>query len=251
MNNQRIAIVTGAGQGIGKAIASQLLHDGYAVIIAEKDRQAGREAKKELLSLGSVDFIPTDIRSEKSVRNLFSKIITSYGGLDVLINNAAVFNFKPLNILSLKEWNEVIETNLTGYFLCSKYASPHLKKRKGSIVNIASTRAIQSEPDKEAYAASKGGVIALTHALAVSLGPEVRVNCISPDWIDVTAWKKSSVKNREKIKAQDHKQFPAGRVGQPTDVASLVSFLINPNNSFITGGNFVLDGGLMRKMEYI
>jgi NAD(P)-dependent dehydrogenase (short-subunit alcohol dehydrogenase family) len=117
---------------------------------------------------------------------------------------------------------------------------PHLRKTAGSIVNIASTRALQSEPNTEAYAATKGGVVALTHALAMSLGPRIRVNCISPGWIAKT-----------KLSKKDHAQHPVGRAGRPQDVGELVAFLISDPAGFITGQNFVADGGMTRKMIYL
>ena len=153
--------------------------------------------------------------------------------------------------MSLAEWNRVLAINLTGTFLCAKYSAPHLAKTKGSIVNIASTRALMSEPDTETYSASKGGVVALTHSLALSLGPDVRVNCISPGWIEVSGWKKRRARRAAKLSEMDHKQHPAGRVGRPEDIASLVAYLISPEAGFITGANFIVDGGMTRKMIYV
>jgi hypothetical protein len=115
---------------------------------------------------------------------------------------------------------------------------------------VASTRAIQSEPDTEAYAAAKGGMVALTHALAVSLGPHVRVNCISPGWIEVSDWRKSSRRAEPKLREIDHIQHPVGRVGDPYDVAGLTAYLLSGEAGFITGQNFVVDGGMTRKMIY-
>ncbi len=119
------------------------------------------------------------------------------------------------------------------------------------IVNIASTRAMQSEPHTEAYSATKGGLVALTHALAMSLGPDVRVNCISPGWIAVSEWKKRSQRKAADLRQEDHAQHPAGRVGIPGDVAALVAFLISYEAGFITGQNFVVDGGMTKKMIYV
>jgi NAD(P)-dependent dehydrogenase (short-subunit alcohol dehydrogenase family) len=120
----------------------------------------------------------------------------------------------------------------------------------GSIVNIASTRALQSEANTEAYSASKGGVVALTHALAVSLGPDIRVNCISPGWIAVDDWKKSARRKQPVLRPEDHAQHPVGRVGHPEDIAALAAYLISSKASFITGQNFVVDGGMTKKMIY-
>jgi NAD(P)-dependent dehydrogenase (short-subunit alcohol dehydrogenase family) len=149
---------------------------------------------------------------------------------------------KPVTDLSLDEWRRVLDVNLTGAFLLAKHAAPRLRQAQGAIVNIASTRALMSEPDTEAYAASKGGLVALTHALAMSLGPKVRVNCISPGWIDTAG---------EELSEADHAQHPAGRVGRPEDVAELVAWLSSPKSEFVTGANFVIDGGMTRKMIYV
>ena len=141
--------------------------------------------------------------------------------------------------LALREWNRRIGTNLTAAFLMTKHAATLLRRSGGAIVNIASTRALQSEPDTEAYAASKGGLVGLTHALAMSLGPEVRVNCVSPGWIAHTP-----------VRKKDHAQHPVGRVGRDQDIAALVAYLISDAAGFITGQNFVVDGGMTKKMIY-
>lgn len=157
---------------------------------------------------------------------------------------------KPPEELSLQEWQRVLEVNLTGPFLCSRAFAPLLRTRHGSIVNIASTRALMSEPHTESYAAAKGGLVALTHALALSLGPEVRVNCISPGWIDVTPWAKRSRRHPQPLSRRDHAQHPAGRVGRPEDIAAMVLYLASDRAGFITGENIVIDGGMTRKMIY-
>jgi len=145
----------------------------------------------------------------------------------------------------------VVAVNLTGPFLCTKYAADELKKTKGAIVNICSTRALQSEPNTEAYSATKGGLLAMTHALAMSLGPDVRVNAVSPGWIDVSAVKKKSLAQQYSISSEDHAQHPAGRVGKAEDIANMIEFLLRPENDFITGQNFVVDGGMTKKMIYV
>jgi NAD(P)-dependent dehydrogenase (short-subunit alcohol dehydrogenase family) len=152
--------------------------------------------------------------------------------------------------LSLDEWNSVLAVNLAGPFLCSKYSEKELRKNKGAIVNICSTRALQSEANTEAYSASKGGLLALTHALAMSFSPEVRVNAISPGWVDVSAVKKKSAAKQTPLSAEDHRQHPAGRVGKAEDIANMVLFLFDSKNDFITGQNFVIDGGMSKKMIY-
>jgi NAD(P)-dependent dehydrogenase (short-subunit alcohol dehydrogenase family) len=249
---ENVVFVTGAGQGIGKAIARALLEAGGSVLLAELDEEAGRRTEQEYAKLGPCRFVRTDVSDEGSVANAVAQCLSVFGRLDGLVNNAGIANptSGPVEGLSLADWSRVIGTNLTGLFLCTKHAAPELRRRKGAIVNISSTRALQSERNSEAYAAAKGGVVGLTHALAMSLGPDVRVNCISPGWIDVSAWKKQPPKQGAGLREQDHAQHPVGRVGRPEDIGSLALFLLGPASGFITGQNFVVDGGMTRKMIY-
>lgn len=246
----RSAVVTGGGQGIGRAIAAALLIDGYKVTIAEIDHEAGEETCCELSSLGAINFLPIDVADPSAVAALGAAMAPE-GGLDLLVNNAAIMVRKPLVELSPAEWQRVLDVNLTGPFLCSRALAPLLRARQGSIINIASTRALMSEPDTESYAASKGGLVALTHALALSLGPAIRVNCISPGWINVSALAKRSQRQPQTLNAADHQQHPVGRVGRAEDISALVLYLAAPQAGFITGQNFVVDGGMSKKMIYV
>lgn len=243
-------IVTGGAQGIGKIVTLKLLEEGYTVTVPEIDQEAIDEFREENPS-EDLFLIHCDISKEDHVRSAIQQSLNRYSNIYGLINNAAVLNNKPVEELSLVEWNQVIGVNLTGSFLFVKYSAPYLKKQKGSIINMCSTRAFQSEADTEAYSASKGGIFALTHSLAVSLGPDIRVNCISPGWIDVSAVRKKSQATQDNLTEEDHHQHPAGRVGRPDDVARLILFLLNPDNGFITGQNFTVDGGMSRKMIYV
>jgi NAD(P)-dependent dehydrogenase (short-subunit alcohol dehydrogenase family) len=250
---KKVAIVTGGGQGIGKAIAKRFLEEGLKVVIAEIDEEAGKETEAEFKPLGSILFVQTDVSSEDSVKNLTEETKNSFGSIDVLVNNAALADPEnsPITELSLEDWNKTISTNLTGAFLCAKHSVPYLRKTKGTIINIASTRALMSEPNTEAYSAAKGGILALTYALAISLGPDIRVNCISPGWIEVSEWKKQAKRRKPELTEQDHQQHPAGRVGKPEDIASLAVYFVSPEAAFITGANFVVDGGITKKMIYL
>jgi NAD(P)-dependent dehydrogenase (short-subunit alcohol dehydrogenase family) len=251
MFKDKAAIVTGGGAGIGRAVAKRLLEEGASVVLAEADDEAGREAESELAALGPVRHLLTDVSSEPAVAGMIAETVRLFGGLDLLVNNAAISNAGggPVADLALEAWNRVLAVNLTGPFLCAKHAAPHLRRRRGSIVNLASTRAFMSEPNTEAYAASKGGVVALTHALAVSLGPEVRVNVISPGWIETGDWQKSSRRRTPSHTEADRLQHPAGRVGVPADIADAVVFLAGAG--FVTGANLMVDGGMTRKMIYV
>ena len=246
----KTAVVTGGGQGIGRAIAEALLKSGARVWLAECDTEAGVETCGELAPLGSVEFVATDVADSEAVETLRQRVAAG-GGLDLLVNNAAVMLCKPIEEMTPAEWQRVLNVNLTGPFLCSRAFAPLLCARRGSIVNIASTRALMSEPHTESYAASKGGLVALTHALALSLGPEIRVNCISPGWIDVTHLSKRSRRQPAQLSDSDHAQHPVGRVGRPEDIASMVLYLASDAAGFMTGENIVVDGGMTRKMIYL
>ena len=248
----QIVIVTGGAQGIGKGIVRYLLEEGAGVVIADIDREAGREFVSEFKNSKNLFFIRTDVSNEKSVAACIRKTLTKFHKLDALVNNAGIADpgHRPIEETTLADWQRVIQTNLTGCFLTAKHAAPHLRRTRGAIVNVASTRALQSEPHTEAYSASKGGVVALTHALALSLGPDIRVNCISPGWINVKEWKKKKMRGDSMLRDIDHCQHPAGRVGNPDDIAAMVAYLISKKAAFITGQNFIIDGGMTRKMIY-
>ena len=247
----KVALITGGGQGIGKAIARRFLAEGARVVIAEIDKEAGLETEREFKALGEIRFLPTDVADETAVAAAVADTVTTWGGLDILINNAAIAANKPLAELTLEEWNRVLACNLTGPMLGAKHAAPHLTKRQGCIINMASTRAFMSEPHTEAYSASKGGIVALTHALAISLGPKVRVNSIAPGWIEVADWQKQDRRRAPKLTPEDHAQHLVGRVGRPEDIAALAVFLASVEAAFVTGACFVADGGMTRKMIYL
>jgi NAD(P)-dependent dehydrogenase (short-subunit alcohol dehydrogenase family) len=239
-------IVTGGAQGIGSCIASDLHLAGYQILVFDNDEEAFHE--KHLQNPGIL-YLNVDVSSEEQIIAALQKIDTS--NLFALINNAAISaNTKPTE-LKLEDWNRVISVNLTGPFLLAKHCAPFLKKNKGSVLNIASTRALMSEPNTEAYSASKGGILSLTHALAMSLAPDIRVNSISPGWIEVGHLKKESERSSIEHTEADKMQHPAGRVGIPEDISSMVKFLISEEAGFITGQNFIVDGGMTRKMIYV
>lgn len=248
----RVALVTGGGQGIGRAIVRRLLDHGARVGIVDIHEDAARDAADEYATLGEVTAISADVADELDVARAVNEALSVFGHLDILVNNAAISAAEnpPLEDLSLAEWERVIGINLTGPMLMAKHAAASLRARDGAIVNIASTRALQSEPNTEAYSASKGGLVALTHALAMSLGPRIRVNCISPGWIDTSEWLPRDERRAPTLSERDHAQHPAGRVGRPEDVAALCAFLVSDEAGFITGQNYVIDGGMTRKMIY-
>ncbi|GAA4873305.1 SDR family oxidoreductase [Ferrimonas pelagia] len=187
----------------------------------------------------AVEQVQLDVSRESEIQSWAQGI--KPGALCGLINNAAIaYPYQPsLSELPLEHWQKVLDVNLTGPMLMSKHLIPALAEGSG-IVNIASTRAHQSEPNCEAYAASKGGLVALTHALAISLGPKLRVNCISPGWIS----------DDPSLSDADHDQHPCGRVGRPEDVAHLAAFLLSQQSGFVTAQNWTVDGGIGQRMRY-
>jgi NAD(P)-dependent dehydrogenase (short-subunit alcohol dehydrogenase family) len=227
---EKVALVTGGAQGIGRGIALALAGRGWRVAVADIRPSA------------DFFFVRTDVSREAAARACVRAVVKRLGRLDALVNNAGLAgpDDGPVEKLDLRKWNRRIGINLTGPFLMAKHAIPHLRRARGAIVNIASTRALQSEPDTEAYSASKGGLVALTHALANSLGPEIRVNCVSPGWIA-----------HQPVRRKDHAQHPVGRVGRDQDVAELAAYLLSDAAGFVTGQNFVIDGGMTRKMIYV
>ncbi|MFA5424171.1 MAG: SDR family oxidoreductase [Phycisphaerae bacterium] len=247
----KVAIVTGAGQGIGLCIAEHFAKTGTAVVIAEVNESTGKKARDRLADTGKALFIETDVSNEDSIKNMVSLTVQKFGRIDFLVNNA-VFSVKDSYTgFDVGKWQAAVDTNLTGAFLCAKYCEQYLKKSKGCIVNIASTRALMSEKNTQAYTATKAGLVGLTHSLAISLGPDIRANCISPGWIDIREYLHHGDDVPPPLTRQDNEQHPAGRAGKPEDIADMVLYLCGDSGGFITGQNFVIDGGMTKKMIYL
>lgn len=225
-------IVTGGAQGIGEAIA-RLLYPSYRVIILDQ-----KEPKHGYYH----HFYVCDLSSKAALLATIETLKAGFDNVYALINNAGIFDQTALEEQSLTTWEKIIAVNLQAPYVLAQAFAPLLTQSHGHIVNIASTRAIMSEPGTEAYSASKGGLVALSHALAQSLSGSVSVNAISPGWINTDETYQPT--------DEEDEWHASGRVGRSSDIAEMVVFLLARNDGFITGSHFVIDGGVSRKMVY-
>ncbi len=224
MFKNKVAVVTGGANGIGKCIAEEFRKNGATVCVIDK---------------AEGDHFVGDISGKTVLEKFAQQVIAQHGHIDFLVNNALPL-MKGIDECSYEEFQYALAVGVTAPFYLSKLFAPHFNKG-GSIINISSSRDRMSQPQTESYTAAKGGIAALTHALAVSLAGKVRVNSISPGWID-TSYKV--------YKGPDAYQQPCGRVGNPMDIANMVMFLCSDKAGFITGENICIDGGMTRLMIY-
>lgn len=243
---EHIAVVTGGAQGIGRAITDAFVAHGTEVVVVDRDQEALDELPDSVLAYGM------DVEDASAIEQFGHWVSKRFSRVHVLVNNAGMGFHQAIGDTSVALWDRVLNVNLRAYYLMVQALLGPLEGAQGaSVVNIASTRALMSEADTEAYSASKGGVLALTHALAVSLSlKKIRVNAVSPGWIATEQWKKSKDRRDPEIRPVDHRQHPSGRVGTPLDIARAVLFLANPENGFINGTNLIVDGGMTIKMMY-
>src|SRR6476619_2769419 len=233
--NRPVALVTGAANGIGRAISHHLLDAGWCVLAIDLPKTRLIQHFRGWARSSAT--MEGDISDEDVVREAVRFALDRFGRLDAVVANAGIFIRRPIRRLSLEDWRRVIDTNLTATFLLARAAQRSLRSSKGSIVTIASTRTPMSEPNTESYSASKGGLLALTHALAISLGPDIRVNCVSPGWIATSDY--------NRLKRKDHAPHPAGRLGKPQDIAEVVAvLLLRDPSGFLSAADFVAASGL-------
>lgn len=224
MFENKVAVVTGGAKGIGKAIAEQFRKEGTKVCV---------------IDLLPNDYFVGDLADQAVLEDFARKVIADYGHVDYLINNALPL-MKGIDACTYEEFNYALRVGVTAPFYLAKLFAPHFAPG-GAIVNISSSRDRMSQPQTESYTAAKGGISALTHALAVSLSGKVRVNSVSPGWIDT---------DYTVYEGPDATQQPAGRVGNPLDIANMVLYLCSDKAGFITGENICIDGGMTRQMIY-
>ena len=245
----QVAIVTGAGAGIGKSVALRYAAEGARVVAAEINSETGAATAQEILAAqGESWFVRTDVAEEKDVRSMVDQTLDRYGRIDILFNNAAVLLYGQdtrLHELSAEVWDRTIAVNLRGHWLCAKYVIPAmLKQGRGCIINLASPTGLRGYEGLTAYSTSKGGVAALTRAMAADYSRYIiRVNAIVPGTIDtpMNAVELSDEKMRAKLIAM----APCGRLGTADDVAGLAVFLASEDAEYCVGGFYAVDGGLM------
>lgn len=243
------ALVTGSAQGIGAAIATFLAREGAQVMVADINGKLAKRRCEDIRKEGGrAEWMRVDVAKSPDVKKMVKETIRKFGRLDVLVNNVGTGSPHGLKDRPLTEWDSVVDASLRAAYYAVQLAAPELGKRRGAVVNIASTRALQSEANTEPYSASKGGLLALTHSLAVTLSGKVRVNTVLPGWIITEKWHYDGFK--WKATPSDHAQHPAGRVGKPEDIAHAVLFLCSEEAGFITGTRLVVDGGMTIKMVY-
>jgi NAD(P)-dependent dehydrogenase (short-subunit alcohol dehydrogenase family) len=247
----KTAIVTGGAQGIGRATALRLAREGAAVLIADRDAPAAHALAAGIASWGGNAYaVVADVADEADAARIAAEAVSRYGGVDVLINNAGIQSPGSVESTPLEAWNAILAVNLTGAYLVSRFVLPELRRRGGgAIVNVASLHGLLTEPGWAAYAASKGGVIALTRSMALDYAAEgIRVNCVCPGAVDTSLLRATAaLENRqhpETVLKQWAAEQPIGRLGTPEEIAELITFLAGPRASFITGSAYTIDGGL-------
>lgn len=243
MKEKRV-FITGGAHGIGRSIVDRFCQQGNQVVFCDIDDTHSLKTAYET----GAHFIHADVSVKEELEATMKTVLNKWGDIDILINNAGISTFKPLTQTTVDEFDHVINTNLRSVFITSQILARHRQDQSkrndyGRIINLCSTRYLQSEPGTEAYSASKGGIWSLTHALAVSLAPlHITVNCIAPGWIHVN--------EQETLRPEDHAFHLSGRVGKPEDIARTCLFLCEPENDFINGQCITVDGGVTKTMIY-
>lgn len=237
--------VTGGAEGIGRAIVEAFCKDGHQVAFCDINAVSGQQTARDT---GAI-FHSVDVSDKEALESCMQQILDEWKDIDILINNVGISKFSSITETSVKDFDKILSVNLRPVFITSRLLAIHRKTQSdsnpyGRIINICSTRYLMSEPGSEGYAASKGGIYSLTHALALSLSEwNITVNSIAPGWIQTHDY--------NQLQPEDHSQHPSRRVGKPEDIARMCLFLCEENNDFINGENITIDGGMTKKMIYI
>ena len=245
----KVAVITGATDGIGKAIALKFAKEGAKVMMVGRDEAKGRAALEKVRECGEAVYFKADVSNSSQVKKMVEETIQRYGRIDVLVNNAAVC--PPGTVVNTSEelWDHIIDVNLKGVFLCSKYAIPHMQQNGGgAIVNIGSINSLMAMENEAAYDASKGGVLMLTKAIALDFAKaNIRANCICPGAVETAMLQASLDVSPDPTKAREWitQKHPVRRTGRPEEIAEVALFLATDASSFITGATIPVDGGIL------
>jgi len=245
--HQKVAVVTGAGNGIGKAIAIALANAGAKVVVADIEAAAGEQTAQEILNKGGqASAIQTDVADENSVGRLASRVVEAFGQVHILVNNAAVQISKTVVDTTPEEWNRQMAVNVGGVFLCSRRFLPLLRQTSGVIINLSSVNGFFAEPACAGYCATKAAILGLTKAMAIDHGREgIRVHAICPGYIDAGLAESYFQSQPDPARARNEagNLHALGRIGRPEEIARAAVFLASEDASFITGSAIIVDGG--------
>ena len=244
---KKVVLITGGSRGIGKAVAELFMKEGAQIVITSKNQKQLQQTAKEM---GNSFFVVGDVRNENDVKNVITKTIKKFGRIDILVNNVGVLpKMKPLDKITEKEWNEIIDVNLNGHFRFTKYVIPQMKKNGGSIINISSDAGLKAFENfyADAYVAAKAAIILLTKSWALEYAKNnIRVNCVCAAVVDTdmtrNLWLNTKIKR--KITSAEH---PLGRIGKAMDVAKAVLYFASCDSSWTTGAILPVDGGVSIK----
>ena len=242
----QVAVVTGASKGIGAAIAEHLAASGAAVVVNYASSKAGAEAVVDRIRRAGGKAVPVqaDVAKLEDIRRLFAETKKAFGKLDILVTNAGIYEFAPLEAISAELFHKQFDLNVLGLLLATQEAVRHFGPSGGSVVNISSVAATSAPPNTSVYSATKAAVNAITKSLAQELGPrKIRVNAINPGMVETEGWHAAAIAESDFRKATEA-QTPLGRIGQPNDIAPAVVFLASPDSAWTTGETLYISGGL-------
>ena len=245
--NNKIAIVTGAGSGIGRACAIALASEGAKVALVARRQDRLASVAREIG--GSALVLPADISKQTEISRVIDQVVSRFGGLNVLVNNAGILHIGTVEQITEEQWDQTFDINVRGLWLLSRSVLPHLRKAGGgSIINVASVLGINGARNRASYAPSKGAVVLLTKCMAIDHGHEkIRVNAICPSFVetDLTAAVVSQAPDPDAVRRERIAVHPIGRLGQPEDIAGMAVYLASDESSWVTGAVFPVDGGYL------